>query len=63
MNSAGKTPSKYTLMKTISSTSSKVFIVSSDIECFPSEVKSKLKSVKETSVFVRIINNIKTREE
>jgi hypothetical protein len=50
-------------MKTISSTFSKVFIVSSDIECLPSAVKSKLKSVKETSMFVRIINNIKTREE
>jgi hypothetical protein len=29
----------------------------------PSAVKSKLKSVKETSMFVRIISNIKTREE
>ena len=38
-----------------------VFIVSSDIECLPSAVKSKLKSVKETSMFVRIISNIKTR--
>ena len=63
MNSAGKTPSKYTLMKTISLTFSKVFIVSSDIECLPSAVKSKLKSVKETSMFVRIIRKIKTREE